>query len=100
MGGSVTAGIYRVLEGGTATNIAQGARAEPVKVTSEIEELVARSCEVLGVEVGGVDLIEDPERGLLVLEVNPTPEFKETQRVTGVDVAGIVAGYLVSQARR
>ncbi len=99
IGDTVPAGIYRI-HSGLATNVAQGARAEPVKITGEIEDLAVRSCRALGLEIGGVDLIEDPGRGLLVLEVNPTPEFKTTQRVTGVDVAGLMAEHIVSLARR
>jgi len=99
IGDSVPAGIYRI-HSGLATNVAQGARAEPAEITGEIEDLAVRSCRALGLEVGGVDLIEDPGRGLLVLEVNPTPEFKSTQAATGVDVAGLIAEHVVSLARR
>ncbi|MCE4615848.1 MAG: lysine biosynthesis protein LysX [Aeropyrum sp.] len=100
VGGEAPAGIYRELSGGFATNIARGARASPVRLDRELEDLTLRSCEAVGVEVGGVDIVEDLRGGYVVLEVNPVPEFKTTQRVTGVDMAGIIAGYVVSSARR
>ena len=100
VGGEVPAGIYRVAGGGVATNIARGAKASPARIDSELEDLTIRSCEAVDVEVGGVDIVEDVNNGYMVLEVNPVPEFKTTQRVTGVDMAGIIAGYVVQAARR
>lgn len=99
VGGEVPAGIYRV-GSHWITNIARGARAEPLKPSPEVEDLALRACRALGVEVGGVDIVEDPSRGYLVLEVNAVPEFKTTIKVTGVDLASIIADYLVGRARR
>ena len=99
VGDDVPAGIYRVGRH-WITNIARGARAEPLKITDDIRDLVLRSCEALGVEVGGVDIVESPEGGLLVLEVNAVPEFKTTIVVTGVDVAARIADYVLDAARR
>jgi len=35
--------------------------------------------------------VVESERGYLVIEVNGVPEFKNVQRVTGVNVAGEIA---------
>ena len=99
IGGEAPAAIYRV-SSHWITNTARGGRAEPARVDGELEDLVVRSCEAVGVEVGGVDVVEDPERGYLVLEVNAVPEFKNIVRVTGVNVPGLIAEYLVSRVRR
>lgn len=99
VGDTVPAGIYRV-GSHWITNVARGARAEALRVDGEIEDLTLRSCRALGVEIGGVDIVEDPELGYQVLEVNAIPEFKTTVKVTGVDMPGIIADYIVSQARR
>jgi [lysine-biosynthesis-protein LysW]--L-2-aminoadipate ligase len=54
--------------------------------------------------VGGgvlaIDVLEDPERGLLVNEVNHTMEFHTSVPTTGVDIPGIVIDYVVGVARR
>lgn len=97
--GRPVAAIYRYSEH-WVTNTARGGRAEPAPVEGELGELAVRAAEALGLEVAGVDLFEHPERGLLVNEVNPVPEFKNTVRVTGVDVAREIMEYVVSLAKR
>ena len=49
--------------------------------------------------VVAVDLVES-ERGLLVLEVNHTMEFRNSITTTGVDIADEVAGYALALADR
>ncbi len=93
VGGSVPAGIYRI-SSSWITNTARGARSEPASIDGELEDVTLRACRAVGAEFAGVDVVEDPERGYLVLEVNGVPEFKNTVRVTGVDLPGIVLSYL------
>jgi [lysine-biosynthesis-protein LysW]--L-2-aminoadipate ligase len=52
----------------------------------------------VGDGVLAIDLLEDPERGLLVNEVNHTMEFRNSIATTGVDIPGRVAAYVVQQA--
>ncbi len=84
--------IYRISDH-WITNTARGGKAEPVKPSSELEELVVRTCEALGGGFLGVDVAEDEGRGLLVMEANATTEFKNAARVTGVDIAGEIVRY-------
>jgi [lysine-biosynthesis-protein LysW]--L-2-aminoadipate ligase len=46
-----------------------------------------------------VDVLEHPERGLLVNEVNATMEFRNSIAPTGVDIPGRVADYVLAVAR-
>jgi [lysine-biosynthesis-protein LysW]--L-2-aminoadipate ligase len=46
-------------------------------------------------EILGVDLMEG-ENGLLVHEVNNTTEFKNTVRVTGVDIPSLIIDHLIN----
>lgn len=84
--------IYRVSDH-WITNTARGGRVEPAKRNEELENIVVRTCEALGGGFLGVDLVEDEERGLLVIEANATTEFKNAARVTGVDIAGEIVRY-------
>jgi [lysine-biosynthesis-protein LysW]--L-2-aminoadipate ligase len=52
----------------------------------------------VGGGVFGVDLLEDPERGLLVNEVNYTIEFRNSIDTTGVDLPGRVVDYVLEVA--
>lgn len=93
------AAMYRRTDGGFATNIAQGAEPEPCPITPEIGELAARAAEAVGGGVLGVDMMEDPERGVVVHEVNNTVEFKGLSRVSERDIAADIIEYIVRQAR-
>ena len=68
------------------TNTARGGAAENCPVTPEIAELCGRASRTVGGGLVAVDLVEDPDRGLLVLEVNHTMEFRNSIEPTGVDI--------------
>jgi [lysine-biosynthesis-protein LysW]---L-2-aminoadipate ligase len=57
-------------------------------------------CQAAARAVGGgvlaIDVLEDPQRGYLVNEVNHTMEFHTTVPVTGVDIPGIIVDYTAS----
>ncbi len=46
-----------------------------------------------------LDLFEDPNRGLLLNEINHTMEFRNSSKPTGVDIAAHVVGYTLEQAQ-
>ncbi len=99
VGEEVPVAIYRVSDH-WITNTARGGRAERVRVSDELRDLALRAAEAVGGEVLGVDILEHPERGYLVNEVNGVTEFKNTVRVTGVRLHEMIARYAVSVARR
>jgi [lysine-biosynthesis-protein LysW]--L-2-aminoadipate ligase len=66
----------------------------------ELRELSLKTAETLGVEIAGLDVFEDPERGYLVNEVNAVPDFRNTVAVTGYDLPGRIVEYLASTTRR
>lgn len=84
--GEVPVAIYRV-SSRWKTNTALGAKAEPAPVTDQLREVTLKAGEALGGGVLGVDLLESPDGGLLVSEVNGIIEFRNTVRVTGYDLA-------------
>ena len=46
-----------------------------------------------------IDVLEDPERGLLVNEVNYTMEFRNSVQPTGVDIPGTIADFCLRVGR-
>ena len=46
-----------------------------------------------------VDILEDPDRGFLINEVNHTMEFHSTVPLTGVDIPGMIIDYAISCAK-
>ena len=81
------------------TNAARGATAEPLVPTGEMEGLALRAARAVGGGVLAVDLMESPD-GLVVHEVNPTPEFRALTGATGVDVASRILDYVEGVAKR
>ena len=47
-----------------------------------------------------VDLVEHPEKGLVVNEINHTMEFHTMQPVSGIDIAGEIVEYTMSVAKK
>jgi [lysine-biosynthesis-protein LysW]--L-2-aminoadipate ligase len=82
------------------TNTARGARASACPVTDEIHELSVAAARAVGGGVVAVDLLESPDRGLLVNEVNHTMEFRNSIEPTGVDIPSRVVDYFLDAARR
>ena len=99
VGGKTIAAIYRISAGDWRTNTARGGRAEPCKITKEIDEISVKAAKAVGGVFVGVDLMESP-KGLLCHEVNNTTEFKNSVPATGIDIPGIVVDHLASMAKR
>jgi [lysine-biosynthesis-protein LysW]---L-2-aminoadipate ligase len=97
VGDSVLAAMFR-RSSDWRTNAARGASTEAAPVTGELAELALRAATAVGGGVLAVDLMEGKD-GLVVHEVNPTPEFKALSAATGVDVAGPIVDYAVRQGR-
>jgi [lysine-biosynthesis-protein LysW]--L-2-aminoadipate ligase len=96
IGDRVVAAIYRYSgDNEWKTNMALGGKAEACKVTNEMEELCLKASKTMKGEILGVDLMEG-ENGLLVHEVNNTTEFKNTVRVTGVDIPSLIIEHLTN----
>jgi len=100
VGEKVVAAIYRYSDKNEwKTNMALGGKAEPCKVTNEMEDLCIRATRTMKGEILGVDLMESDKKGLLVHEVNNTTEFKNTVRVTGINIPSLIIDHLVNSSK-
>ncbi|MGC8555878.1 MAG: lysine biosynthesis protein LysX [Conexivisphaera sp.] len=100
VGDQVVAAIYRYQPPDDwRTNTSRGGRAEPCPITRELEDVSLKAAEAVGGGVLGVDAMET-EEGLLVHEVNHNPEFRNSVRVTGIDIAGHMIEYVAGLAKR
>ena len=94
VGDRVVAAIYRYSgEAQWKTNMALGGKAEELKVTKELEDICIKAKEAVQGQIVGVDLMESKENGLVVHEVNNTTEYKNTVRVTGVNIPAMMIDY-------
>jgi SSU ribosomal protein S6P modification protein len=84
---------------GWKTNVAQGARPEPARLTKELEELAVRAVEALNLEYGGVDIAETKE-GYYIFEVNPTMSWQGFKAATGINRAPFIVERLLEKIRK
>lgn len=99
LGDRTVAAIYRKSEH-WITNTARGGQGEVCPITSELEDLCGRAAAAVGGGVLAIDILEHPERGLLVNEINHTMEFHTTVPTTGVDIPGMIVDYVLAVARQ
>jgi [lysine-biosynthesis-protein LysW]--L-2-aminoadipate ligase len=97
VGDETIAAIYRSSEH-WITNTARGGSASNCPVTPELNDICLRAARAVGGGVLAIALFEDPERGLLVNEINHTMEFRNSIETTGVDIPAVVARYVIDQA--
>jgi [lysine-biosynthesis-protein LysW]--L-2-aminoadipate ligase len=98
LGDRTICAIYRTSEH-WVTNTARGAVTENCPVTLELADLCSRAARAVGGGILAVDLLEDPEQGLLVNEINATMEFRNSIAPTGVDIPQEMIDYVLSNVR-
>ena len=99
VGDRVLTAIYRKSEH-WITNTARGGEGEVCPITPEIEEICLSATKAVGGGILAVDLIEHPERGYLVNEINHTMEFHTAQPISGVDIADEIVQFVVKTAKQ
>jgi [lysine-biosynthesis-protein LysW]--L-2-aminoadipate ligase len=93
IGDEVVAAIYRKSPH-WITNTARGGEGEVCKINAELATLCMQAAQAVGGGVLAIDIIEHPERGYLVNEINHTMEFHTSQPLTGIDIADCIVGYI------
>jgi len=97
MGDEIVSSIYRA-SAHWVTNTARGASALPCPVDDALEKIARAASHAVGGGFLAVDVIEDPDRGYLVNEINPTPEFRGSETATGADIPNKLIDYLIETA--
>ncbi len=97
VGDACICAIYRNAEH-WITNTARGGKASNCPVTPKLNDLCVRAARAVGGGVLAVDVLEDPDRGFLVNEINHTMEFRNSIEPTGVDIPGRVVDYALKVA--
>lgn len=97
MGDEIISGIYRASEH-WVTNTARGATAEPCPIDAALEKIARAASNAVGGGFLAIDVIEDPDRGYLINEINPTPEFRGSETATHADIPNKLIDYLLQVA--
>lgn len=97
VGDQVVAAMRRVAQGQEfRSNVHRGGVAEPVELTDEYRDAAIRCTQIMGLRVGGVDMLEGKD-GPQIMEVNSSPGLEGIETCTGLDIAGAVVDYIAAQ---
>ena len=82
------------------TNTARGGSSSNCPITPELADICTRAARACGGGVVALDLFEDPDRGLLVNEVNYTMEFRNSIAPTNVNIPERMVDFCLKVATR
>lgn len=98
VGDETICAIYRNSEH-WITNTARGGKSSNCPVTPDLNDICVRAAKAVGGGVVAIDVLEDPNRGLLINEVNYTMEFRNSIAPTGVDIPGRMIDFSLRVAK-
>ena len=100
IGDKVVAAMMRQgKEGEFRSNLHRGGTGHNVKITPEERSTAVRACQIMGLNVAGVDILRS-NHGPVVLEVNSSPGLEGIEKVTGIDVADRIVEFIEKNAGR
>jgi len=97
IGGKVIAYMKRENPSSYLSNLATGGTASKVELPEEYLKLAEKCATILGLDYCGVDILEGPDGGPIVSEVNSNAFYEGIEKTTGVNVAGCYVDYLLSK---
>ena len=99
VGGRALLAMKRTSEGDFRSNAALGGKGEPYEASGEQIAYAERAAKRLNLDFCGVDLLFGRE-GPVLCEVNSNAFFRTAEAVTGVNVAGAYADYIVKETEK
>lgn len=98
VGGKAIASMKRKNEKDFRSNIEAGGKGSRVQLPETFLKAAEHCAEILGLDYCGVDLLDEKGKPY-VCEVNSNALFNEAERVTGVNVAGAFAEYMIKRVK-
>lgn len=97
VGGEVVASMYRYSETGDfRANISNGGKMKNYEPSLREQELAIKSCEAIGLDFAGVDLLFGEDGEYFVCEVNSNAHFRNIYECTKVNCAEKILQHIVS----
>lgn len=94
-GNEVIAAMYRYSDNGDfRANITLGGKMKQYRPTQKQIDLALKSCEILGLDFGGVDILFGEDEEPLVCEINSNAHFKSIYDCTGVNAADVIISHI------
>ena len=98
IGGKAVAAMMRKSDTDFRSNIELGGKAYAITPDPEYIAAAERAAALLGLDYCGVDILFGKDKPILC-EVNSNAFFRGTEQVTGVDVAGLYANYIIEKGK-
>lgn len=95
VGNKVIAGMQRSNSSDFRANIANGGESAAYTPSAQEAELAVSAVKLLGLDFAGVDILQSAN-GPLICEVNSNAHFHGMESCTGIDVAGAIMDYIMS----
>ena len=86
-------------KGDFRSNVHLHGRTEKIELTKKMSALAIKSTRAVGLDISGVDMIEEEDGSLRVIDVNYSPGFKGLERCTGKDIAAEIIRYVTRTER-
>jgi len=98
IGDRVVAAMKRVADT-WKTNYSQGAKPVSIKLDKTLEEMAAKSAELIECKIAGVDILES-SKGPLFVEVNSQPGWRGLQSVARANIADEIVDFILSELKK
>ena len=98
VGSEVVAAMRRTAPPGDfRSNLHRGGTAEAIHLTATERAMAVRAAHTMELDVAGVDLIQS-DTGPVVIEVNSSPGLEGIEAASGVDIAGRIIEFIVTNS--
>lgn len=91
-GKPIGAMLRKSIDGSFKANISRGGVGEVFPMNDEIEFLAAETCKIMGLDIGGIDLLFDKD-GYKICEANSSPGFEGFEKACGINIAKEIVKY-------
>lgn len=91
-GKPIGAMLRKSIDGSFKANISRGGVGEMFPMNDEIEFLAAETCKIMGLDIGGIDLLFDKD-GYKICEANSSPGFEGFEKACGMNIAKEIVKY-------
>ena len=85
---------------GWKTNYSQGAKAESIQLSDEMNELATKAVRLIGLEYAGVDILPAENGKTYVIEVNSIPGWRGLQKTTDLNIADSIVDHILHKDSR
>jgi gamma-F420-2:alpha-L-glutamate ligase len=84
--------LRKSTDGSFKANISRGGIGEIFPMNDEIEFLAAETCKIMGLDIGGIDLLFNKD-GYKICEANSSPGFEGFEKACGMNIAKEIVKY-------